>query len=349
MEMNEAETGPTAVLVITDGRAGNRAQALGLAEALGRAVPAAIAEATVAPTALAARLPASLWHAASTCFASWPEAGLRAALPRPDPGTLLIGAGRRAAPVVAALARRQGLRSVQILDPQMPLEAFDRVVVPRHDGVSGPNVIETLGSPGRLTAASIAAAAGPWRDRLGAIEGPRVALLLGGPSRSARWSGAEEEGLLAAIDAIAAAGHGLLVTPSRRSAPALVEAIAARAAAQPERIWLWDGRGDNPYPGLLGLADAVLVTADSVNMASEAAATGRPVHVFGLAGLRPKLRAFHAALEAHGAARPFAGQIGQWRYPPLAEADRVAALLARDLLAGKRLPGDRPAPPLNRP
>ena len=52
---------------------------------------------------------------------------------------------------------------------------------------------------------------------------------------------------------------------------------------QPERCWVWDGGGDNPYLALLADADAIFVTPDSVNMASEAAATGRPVYVLRLA------------------------------------------------------------------
>ena len=37
----------------------------------------------------------------------------------------------------------------------------------------------------------------------------------------------------------------------------------------------------NPYPGILGVADAIIVTSDSVNMASEAAITGKPVLIAG--------------------------------------------------------------------
>ena len=35
----------------------------------------------------------------------------------------------------------------------------------------------------------------------------------------------------------------------------------------------------NIYPGVLGMAQAVIVTSDSVNMASEAAITGKPVMI----------------------------------------------------------------------
>ena len=100
------------------------------------------------------------------------------------------------------------------------------------------------------------------------------------------------------------------------------EAVGARG-------FIWDGQGANPYPGLLGHADAVLVTEDSVNMASEAATTGLPVHVYPLRGRSPKIARFHASLEARGASRRFDGTIGRWSYPPLAEADRVAGELLR--------------------
>ncbi len=88
-------------------------------------------------------------------------------------------------------------------------------------------------------------------------------------------------------------------------------------------------RGNNPYPGLLGHADAVLVTEDSVNMASEAATAGLPVHVFPVSGVARKIARFHASLAERGASRRFTGTIGQWSYPPLAEADRIADDLLR--------------------
>ena len=60
--------------------------------------------------------------------------------------------------------------------------------------------------------------------------------------------------------------------------------------------------------------------------------TGKPVHVFALNRVSAKLRAFHATLEARGAARRFEGRIETWDYPPLAEADRVAAEIDARLL-----------------
>src|SRR5581483_2108548 len=41
---------------------------------------------------------------------------------------------------------------------------------------------------------------------------------------------------------------------------------------------------DNPYFGYLAVADAFIVTGDSMSMLAEACSTGRPVHVFEFGG-----------------------------------------------------------------
>jgi mitochondrial fission protein ELM1 len=93
---------------------------------------------------------------------------------------------------------------------------------------------------------------------------------------------------------------------------------------------IWDDRGDNPYAAFLGLADAVLVTEDSTNLATDAAATGKPVHVLPMPGRgSDKFRRFHAELARRGVARPFRGALESWTYPPLAETDRAARELLR--------------------
>jgi hypothetical protein len=326
-------TRPRHVWCLTDGRAGNRAQALGLAEALARRGPWRIAERRVVPRPGPARLPARVWHLLSRLLPAWPAAGLAegAEALRPPWPDLLIGAGRRAAPVVAALGRRQGVRTVQLLDPQMPLGAFDLVVAPEHDRLAGRNMVATLGSVGRLTRARIAEAAAPWRPALAPLPRPRAAVLLGGPSGSARWTAAERARLVRALAGLVEEGWSLVVTPSRRTEPALLDAL--ERAAPPERLWIWSGAGENPYPGILGLADTVIVTADSVNMTSEAAASGLPVHVFAVEGLAPKLRTFHGAMVARGHTRPFEGAVERWAPVPLSEADRVAAIVEARLLA----------------
>jgi mitochondrial fission protein ELM1 len=69
-------------------------------------------------------------------------------------------------------------------------------------------------------------------------------------------------------------------------------------------LWLQPGDGPNLHAGLLAWAERIVVSPDSVNMASEAAATGASVRIAdpGLASGRHA--AFLANLEQRGAAAP---------------------------------------------
>lgn len=324
------------IWVLTDGRAGNDAQALGLAQAVARRTPAAITHHRVRLRSWAAPVPATVAYNIGRVLPGWHrwvlaegQAALAPPWPRP---ALAIGAGRRVAPMMAWLGRRYGIRTVQLLDPQMAADAFSTLVVPQHDELAqqaNTHVLPSLGALNRITPDGVAAAAIPWRSRLAALREPRLAVMLGGSSRSASFSDADQARLAIALDSLAER-FGLIISPSRRTPEALVDRLRQTLNG---RAYLWDGSGDNPYPGLLDLAMAVLVTEDSVNMASEAATAGLPVLVYRLSRVAPKLRRFHEDLQRYGAARPFTGDIAPWEYPPLAEADRIAqALLRREML-----------------
>jgi len=62
-------------------------------------------------------------------------------------------------------------------------------------------------------------------------------------------------------------------------------------------------------------------------MISEAAATGKPVHILGLEGGDAKFDRFHAAMRNAGITRPFAGRVENWRYQPLDDTARAGAAL----------------------
>jgi uncharacterized protein len=306
-----------AVWVLHDGKAGMASQAIGLAEAVG--FP--FIEKHLAIRFPWSRLPPHLWlwpfHAAGS-------AGARLAPPWPD---LVIACGRNAAMPALAIRRTNGGRSIaaQIQDPEIGHNEFDLFVVPAHDRLRGPRVVITRGAVHRTTPARLAAARCRF-PALAAMPRPILAVLIGGSNKVYRLT-------LQRIDEIAKAlvhvlrrdGGSLLLTGSRRTGEAALTLLRERLANLPAAIW--DGTGENPYFAYLAVADAFLVTADSVSMISEAAATGKPVHIFELDGGNAKFARFHAGMRAAGITRPFCGRIENWAYPVPDDTARAGAIL----------------------
>ena len=95
-------------------------------------------------------------------------------------------------------------------------------------------------------------------------------------------------------------GGSVLVATSRRTPAPWRERL--RRAFRNGCTCFWGGAedGPNPYPSYLALADRIVVTPDSVNMLSEACATGVPV-ISDLPAVAPaKLAALHAELRSQG-------------------------------------------------
>ena len=302
--------------VVTEGYAGLENQALGVAEALGL-------DAT--PKIVAARqpwrsLPPRLWLR---------RMGLRALAgdplkpPWPD---VVVSCGGQAALAAHLVREASGGRTytVHVQKPPLPARNFDVLVVPHHDGLIGPNVIVTEGAVHRVTRAKLADAATRFATRYAHLPHPRVAVLIGGSNNRYRLTADRMRALAAQLAALAKSGAGLMITPSRRTEPEAQRILAETLAGLPADIW--DGSGENPYLGLLALADAILVTRDSVSMTSEAAFTGKPVHVLDLDGRSQRIERFHAHMQEKGYTRRFAGTLESWSY---AAPDDTAMAAAR--------------------
>ena len=252
---------------------------------------------------------------------------LKAMIAKPQPD-IVLGAGRQTVPFVRALKRagRGRVFTVIFQSPRTGANSAHLIWAPLHDQLRGPNVITTLTPPHRFTAAALSDLRARVPTEIAALPAPRVALLLGGPGAGYVYDEATIRNFAAIIEGVAALAGSLLITPSRRTPPALLAAVDAATIAKP-RI-LWRGDGDNPYPDFLANADLFVVPADSVNMAGEACATGKPVYVFTPPGGRGKFHRFHAALREHGATRPLdeaPSTLEAWSYEPLASAEQVAA------------------------
>jgi len=316
---------PLSIQVVSDGRTGIQNQALGLAEAVARLTPAEITISHVRWKPLFDRWPSALKTPAMLASGSFDP---RAVTAWPD---LWIATGRASLPLSARLHGWSGGRTfvVQTQDPRWRNAAYDMIVAPAHDGLAGDNVFEIVGSPHRVTPERLAQAAPAFADRITPLPRPRVAVMIGGRSRAFDLT-AEHAARLAdqIAEAVQAAGGSLLLTFSRRTPDAARAIMTQRLAAVPG--WIWDGTGDNPLFAMLHAADHVLVTEDSANMATEAAATGKPVHILPMVapmiarGAGGKFARLHDSLAELGIARPFDGTLETWTYSPLNETERAA-------------------------
>jgi hypothetical protein len=308
--------------LISDGKAGHEAQCLGVAEALGVAYEWKRVS------------PSGLWRALSPWGPVSPrdrfgEPGTPFAPPWPD---IAIAIGRTTTPYIRALKRKAGLKTytVILLNPGTGAATADLFWVPEHDRRRGANVMTTLASPHIYSAERLAAIRREPNAAIDALPAPRVAVLVGGPNDRYSYPEPVVRRLVDTVRSLAGLGVGIMMTVSRRTPKSLADALAE--AAQGTRAIFWRGEGTNPYPAFLSHADAFLVTADSVNMAGEAAATGRPIHVFEPAGGARKFTQFHERLRMLGITRPAPErftEIGQWSYPPLSSAAVIAEEIAR--------------------
>ena len=358
-------TGPLLVWVVSDGTAGMRLQALALAESLQRARPDwKCDEFTITPHPLTRAMPRlAAWLPSMPLYGRAPKggattstAGAASGIPgavslsrRPHAGRypdIMITCGRRMAGFALAMRRRahidgKPMQIVQLQDPRLPPAMFDALVVPRHDRARGANVLVTTGSLNRLTLDSIKSAMMALPSRwLTTTRHTAVAVMIGGDNRRYRITPEMADGMADRLARFAAGAKAtLMIMASRRTPDGLVERLCANLPAGGAMLPI---RGEpNVYPGILGLAQAVIVTSDSVNMASEAAITGKPVLIApwqsaaetNPSGEEGRIRAFHDHMFAGNHTAPMAGTIPNGSFERLDEmaglTEELLTLLGR--------------------
>lgn len=352
------------VWVLTDERAGNRTQAVGLAEALG--APYDVKEIRFG---LMARLHNRILGASAMGLTRASRALLTPPWPR-----LVIAAGRRAAPVARWIKQQSGRQTLIVQlgrkggqDPR----PFDAVVTPVHAGLPAhPKRIETLGPLNRVSDDALRAA-GAGADPFGGGAKPHVALLVGGATARHLFDGAEATRLgVDVARAVQDSGGTLVAVTSPRTGPVATGALTETLGEQGQVLPWRPNDPVNPYLACLARADVIVVTGDSESMIAEAAATGKAVYIYtvsptpwgrwlrfgavvarlaaerraGRPGLGPRLAAFlidggflrpprdmalmHSALESMEFVKMFDGEISD--RPPGArfrEAEHVAETL----------------------
>ncbi|TXM78930.1 nucleoside-diphosphate sugar epimerase [Methylobacterium sp. WL69] len=304
--------------IVTDGKAGDENQCLGIAETLGLAFE----------TRRIAPRPPFGWMAPWGPVDPGDRPGrARGALSGPLPD-ILIASGRRAVPYLRAVREASGGRTFTafLKDPRTGPQTANFVWVPDYDDLRAENVFTTLTAPHQVSAARLAAARARPDPRLAPLPWPRIAVLIGGDSRHLTYRNADMRRLVRDLTKLSEGGCSLMLTVSRRTPPALRDALQALVAARGG--FFWDGTGENPYIAMLALAEAIVVTSDSANMVGEAVSTGAPVLLFDLPKTYIRHRRLFAGLAMAGALKPFIGRLETLRYGPLDATPAIAQAMA---------------------
>jgi len=311
------------IWVVSDGAAGNELQALALSSAL----------AEMPPTVLRLR-------------AQWPWSWLAPqfapvllvddwipTLTGPWPA-IAIGAGRIGAAALLSIRRNSGgsTRTIQILDPRIRTSRFDVVIAPRHDQLSGANVLSIDGSLHAIDDQWIAkeSAANP---EFAELESPRRVVLIGGPRRDVVFGAAQIDALAASLAQDRQKRGGSVTLIGSRRTPLSWRTRLLAALGPIERSWFSANDGDNPYRAALASGDVFFVTADSVNMQSEALGTGCPVYSLGAVAVNSKIGQFQREMIDSGRVRMPTAQIDHWTYSPLRELHRITTQVRQMLVA----------------
>ncbi|MFK8013750.1 MAG: mitochondrial fission ELM1 family protein [Marinicellaceae bacterium] len=181
-----------------------------------------------------------------------------------QPLDAIITCGRRMAAVGKYYKRLTNTKHIQILNPTDSVENYDVIVCPEHDNLLAPNVIQIKGSLHAINTQYLLPYKKPQNKSIG--------ILLGNPSK--HFFNNIELKLNQINESYP--HHDLYVCGSRRTPKRFFQKIK-KACEQAKVCWLDETDGTNPYLSILANSDVLMVTADSINMVSEACATDKTV------------------------------------------------------------------------
>jgi len=291
-------SGDKLVWVIADDKIGHKNQAIGVAENLG--YPFVVKNIQYNDKA---KLPNILKGSGLTGVDIKKSDDLLS--PWPD---IIIAAGRKTAPISKYIKSKSKGKSfiVQLMWPGSSSSNLDLIAVPKHDNRVGKNIIETIGSPHRITDEFLSQEGEIWRKTIGALSSPIVSLLVGGNAGKKKFTASHASELGFYISELVDGMKGeLLVTTSRRTPENVIKALKASIKCK-NYFYEAGAQRANPYYAFLYLSDAIVVTGDSISMCSEACASGKPVFIYAPEDMVPKKhKEMHKSLYKSSYAKPF--------------------------------------------
>lgn len=258
-----------------------------------------------------------------------------------DPPDIIISSGRRTAALAIYFKKKfnNRMKVIQIMHPGLNPKLFDLIIFPQHDNYNCtlPNIVSIIGALNDLQS-SMRKTQSVFRVNYPELPN-FIAVIIGGSTKSYKFTIKTAEFLSNKILSISTY-HSLpvFISFSRRT-PQEVKEIFKNKFSKPHMIYDPDGDLPNPYPGIIGEGEYIIITADSISMCSEAASTGKPIYIFYPQNFKLKKHMFFVQqLIDIGVARILGDTtafLEQYDYKPLYEIDKVIGIINKQLVKDK--------------
>jgi mitochondrial fission protein ELM1 len=221
------------------------------------------------------------------------EAESRAQLQSPFPD-VVVSMGRKTMPVAAWIKKQTGGHCKIIMIGRKAIgdpRHLDLLISCAHfQQLPRPGLFELTVPPTKVDAAELDRLRTVVPDPFVAPAGPRIAVLIGGPTTQHSFDAAFAQELAVRLTRAAKAIDGRLAfLTSRRTPPDVIHALQNNAPSA--QFYLWEkAQQPNLYMNFLSHCDALVVTGESETMIAEAVATGKPLSIYPLKEKQPAFK-----------------------------------------------------------
>ena len=220
----------------------------------------------------------------------------------------IIAAGSGLAPLQMCLAAETGAKKIVIMKPPFPysMTDYDLAIVPAHDGGKVPkHTFRCVIMPSGYKVHDRSGDIQQLKQKVGGEPRIKIAVFIGGATREFDLTIPDMERFCSVLKRIAPKAGDYVITTSRRTSAPVADFLKKNLSQHPGCRLLVIANEDNPSyaaGGMMGLADLLIVTEDSLAMISEAVGTGKRVIVLSLGEgeLPDKHYRFHQILSQRG-------------------------------------------------
>ena len=201
---------------------------------------------------------------------------------------ILISAGRKPAKAAIDVKKKSPkTKIIQILWPESGIKYFDLIILPKHDNRNDPynNIIQINGSISKINPEFLRAKKLEVIDKYSSLPKPIIALIIGGNTKKGKFTESNLKELLDHANK-KANGGSLLISTSRRTDKSL-HAILPSLIKVPFILYNPESGSYNPYTEFLAIADALIVTGDSISMCVDCASSSKPCFIYYLEEILP--------------------------------------------------------------